>query len=158
MVYSLLIIVYYSVDNKLMILPHKFLPTEYLFDRLLLQSSTSQISSIIKFDYLLPTNSWHLIQENTIVKLQFLKAFDSTILSVSIFFAIAFMRKLNANFVGRPSWNCFARRQQKILLDPGARRLELEPWGWDLSLEAGIWALRLGFEPRGWDLSLEDGI
>ena len=25
--------------------------------------------------------------------------------------------------------------------------------GWDLGLEAGIWALRLGFGPRGWDLA-----
>ena len=27
--------------------------------------------------------------------------------------------------------------------------------GWDLGLEAWIWASRLGFEPQGWNLSLE---
>ena len=36
-----------------------------------------------------------------------------------------------------------------------ALRLGFEPWGWDLSLEAGIWASRLGFEPRGWDLGFK---
>merc|ERR1711911_320238 len=41
-------------------------------------------------------------------------------------------------------------------------QLGFELQGWDLSLEARIWASRLGFgasrlgfEPRGWDLSLE---
>ena len=33
-----------------------------------------------------------------------------------------------------------------------------EPQGWELSLKAGIWALRRGFEPQGQDLSLETGI
>ena len=32
------------------------------------------------------------------------------------------------------------------------------PLGWDLGLEARIWALRLGFGPRDWDLGLETGI
>ena len=30
--------------------------------------------------------------------------------------------------------------------------------GWDLGLEADIWALRLIFKPVGWDLGLKDGI
>ena len=34
----------------------------------------------------------------------------------------------------------------------------IEPLGWDLDLEAEIWALRLGFGPRGWDLGLGTGI
>ena len=30
--------------------------------------------------------------------------------------------------------------------------LEFGSRGWDLGLEAGIWALRMGFGPEGWDL------
>ena len=30
--------------------------------------------------------------------------------------------------------------------------------GWDLGLEADIWALRLIFKRVGWDLGLKDGI
>ena len=37
-------------------------------------------------------------------------------------------------------------------------RLGFKPQGWDLGLEAGVWASRLGFRPRGRDLGLEVGI
>ena len=32
------------------------------------------------------------------------------------------------------------------------------PWGWNLGLKVGIWALRLGFGPKDWDLGLENEI
>ena len=35
--------------------------------------------------------------------------------------------------------------------------LDLEPEDWDLSFEAGIWALKLWFEPQDWVLSLKVG-
>ena len=31
------------------------------------------------------------------------------------------------------------------------------PWGWDLDLKTGIWALRLGYGLRGWDMGLKGG-
>ena len=33
--------------------------------------------------------------------------------------------------------------------------LGFKSWGWDLSLEAGIWASGLGFEPQGWENKIE---
>ena len=36
--------------------------------------------------------------------------------------------------------------------------ISFEPGGWDLSLEAWIWAWRLGFELHDWDMSFMTGI
>ena len=47
-----------------------------------------------------------------------------------------------------------------LLLEVGisTSRLEFGPQGWDLGLEAEIWALRLGFGPQGWGLGLNASI
>ena len=39
----------------------------------------------------------------------------------------------------------------KLVVGIYAMKLELEPPGWDWSLEEGVEAMKLGLEPRGWD-------